>query len=314
MSKTYNDIKVKTIPAAFEAQESRPPATCDELVESFSQSGLHREVSETLALFLTTSRRHLSYGEKKARTAIRQWAESRGLTTTTDKIGNIIIDTRTTAKHTTLFSCHTDTVHRIIPDYGNHSNPVELLHDGNVRAADGASCLGSDDAAGVAVLQTLLIAQYPALYIFHVGEEVGGLGSEYIAESTPELLSGIMHAIAFDRMGRSDVIWVQGGDQCASIGCTTALAAALNTVDKTFTYRPDDTGSFTDTKNYYELIPECFNIACGYTSAHTRHELLDLGHLAKLCNAATQIDWDSLPVLRVPYRQRKDWQWDTLKS
>jgi hypothetical protein len=172
------------------------------------------------------------------------------------------------------------------------------------------ACIGADDAAGIIVLFSLISAGVPALYIIHASEEVGGIGSHYIADNTPELLNGITHAIAFDRRGTSDVIWMQGGQPCASEGCAGVIAHALNMANKDFDYAPDDTGSFTDTKVYRNIIPECFNISCGYENEHWQDESLDIAHLVALCEAVKTVDWCNLPVWRSTSEPRNSWGYD----
>ena len=37
-------------------------------------------------------------------------------------------------------------------------------------------------------------------------------------------------------------------------------------------WKTDTGGSFTDTANYTDIIPECTNLSCGYYNAHTQSE------------------------------------------
>lgn len=190
----------------------------------------------------------------------------------------------------TLFSCHTDTVHR---DGGRQ----KILYDAelNIIYKDDGDPLGADDGAGIWLLLQMIDAQIPGLYIFHRAEEAGGQGSSYIASKTPELLTGIERAIAFDRRGTKDIITHQGGDRCCSEAFATALAKELY-----MKHKPSPNGIFTDTANYVELIPECTNISIGYDGEHTPQELLDVDYLFELVQAVQEVNWEHLPTTRTP--------------
>ena len=211
---------------------------------------------------------------------------------------------------TTLFSCHVDTVEGTM----QHAAVVEV--DGSVNVhrkklnydptfgliglekdSIGGS-LGSDDGAGVWLMLKMIERKVPGTYLFHRGEEVGGLGSAAMRDKYPEMLKSFECAVAFDRHDTFEVIRKQGGQTCASLKFTEALCKRLN--DKGMRYEESDRGVFTDTKNYRKLIPECVNVAVGYQSQHGRNETLDYAHLAALLEACCAIDWDSLPIDRDP--------------
>jgi hypothetical protein len=203
-------------------------------------------------------------------------------------------------KPTVLWSSHTDTVHRKggfqAIAYGDG---VLSLTKSSMATS---SCLGADCTAGVWLMRQMILRKVPGLYIFHAEEEIGGGGSNFIATKTPQLLTGIDHAIAFDRRGDSSIITHQGG-RCASNGFATALGDALTGQDKagyTYQFTPDSTGTFTDTANYTHLIPECTNISVGYYKAHTPGEYLDVRFLVYLLGKLCSLDTTKLPVLRDP--------------
>jgi hypothetical protein len=71
---------------------------------------------------------------------------------------------------------------------------------------------------------------------------------------------------------------------------------------------PDDTGVFTDTANYTQIIPECTNIACGYANEHSGRETLHLPTIFALRDACIKLDWESLPTERNPLvMETKSW-------
>lgn len=195
---------------------------------------------------------------------------------------------------TTLWSCHTDTVSAT----GGHQN---ITWDGDKIAlyqGKPGQSLGADDGAGLWLLLQMIQANKPGLYVFHRAEERGGKGSAYIEKNHPELLNGIQRAVAFDRKGTNSVITHQRVSRCCSQKFAEALATELNSHEPTFNYKPDDTGTFTDTANYTDLIPECTNISVGYEKEHGPKEMLDVTHLLKLREAVLAIDFDALATER----------------
>jgi hypothetical protein len=195
----------------------------------------------------------------------------------------------------TLFSCHTDTVHR-------ETGLQEVCYDSDIGVIykDDGKPLGADDGAGVFLLLNMIRHGIPGTYVFHTGEECGGVGSRLMSETEEDFLKQFDRAIAFDRKGSTSVITHQGFDECCSPAFGTALAEALNGADLTFNYVPDDTGVFTDTANYTHIIPECTNVSCGYEAEHTGNEMLDVQHLFQLADALLLVDWDKLPTERDP--------------
>jgi len=206
-----------------------------------------------------------------------------------DKFGNLILDIG--ENPTVLWSSHTDSVHR-------GEGKQRIVFDGKYIALhkkSKASCLGADDAAGNFIMMKMIEAKVPGRYIFHAQEEIGRIGSENIAKNTPELLKGIQAAVAFDRKGTDSVITHQMGERGASDEFARSLAAQLPDG-----FKPDANGSFTDTKSYHRLVPECTNVAVGYYDAHTSAERLDVDHLFRLRDAMIKIDAAQLVIERDP--------------
>jgi hypothetical protein len=207
----------------------------------------------------------------------------------------------------TLFSCHTDTVHR---KAGKQRIKYDVAKQCFYKT-DGEP-LGADDAAGAWLMLEMIDAGVPGCYFFHRAEECGGLGSSHIATKYGDILYKFNRAIAFDRRGSTDVITHQGWSRCCSDAFAQALADALNTNEANM-YLPDDSGVFTDTANYTDIIPECTNLSCGYDHEHSGNETLHLPSLLNLRAACLTIDWDSLPTDRNPMVQEyKENKWNTL--
>jgi hypothetical protein len=211
-----------------------------------------------------------------------------------DDADNMHIDNRKDKTHRTLFVAHLDSVHRQDGD-----NPVAKTEQ--TWSAAGGSCLGADDGAGVAVLFHMLWADVPGYYVFTQGEECGGIGAKHLAKHEAALLREFDRAVAFDRKDMTDVITHQGWGRCCSDAFAQALATSLNDVHPDYIMlMPDDTGIYTDTAEFVDIIPECTNISVGYTGAHGAGEALNVQYLERLADAAARIDWDGLPTTRDP--------------
>jgi len=206
---------------------------------------------------------------------------------------------------TTMFSCHIDTVDA--QSCGKDAEPVRkmLTYDPNfgIIALDkntvNGTCLGADDGVGVWIMLKLLKAKCPGGYMFHTGEECGGIGSTANVKDFQTTLAKFKLALAFDRADDSEVITHQRGrSECASDVCAKALCDRLN--KHGFEFEPSSRGVFTDTANYRHIIPECFNLGVGYRNQHGANETLDYSHASALVDALCRVDWPSLPIVRDP--------------
>lgn len=209
-----------------------------------------------------------------------------------DDACNLHVDARTQDHHRTLFTAHVDTVHRV-------PGANKIRKTATKWYADGAA-LGADDGVGCALLMHMMHAGVPAYYIFTQGEECGGIGAKHIADQHKDLLAQFDRAVAFDRKGTDSVISHQGYGRCCSDAFAQGLADALNATNDNLMYSPDDTGVYTDTAEFTDIIPECTNISCGYYFEHTDKEELDMVHFDQLAAAIVLIDWDMCPTERDP--------------
>jgi len=259
----------------------------------------HTILYKTLARALSMMRPHNSEGTKR----LTDWIEERAPAYAKihrDAAGNLHVDTRVSPLNRTLFVAHVDTVHR-------KAGPNKIRQTPTHWYADGAA-LGADDGAGVAMLMHLLHAGVDAYYIFTQGEECGGIGATHLAKHDSKLLAEFDRAIAFDRRGIDSVITHQGRGRCCSDAFADALSDALN-ADMTLMYLPDNTGVYTDTAEFIDIIPECTNISVGYYSEHSDKESLDIIHFQALAERVAKIDWDALPTDRDPTEvEMLDWR------
>lgn len=201
---------------------------------------------------------------------------------------NIVIVTDPKSK--TLFSCHTDTVH-----FKGGMQEVKYDATDEVFFKDDTECLGADDGTGVWLMIHMIRAKVPGTYVFHRGEERGGIGSRWIRDNMAVWLKQFDRAIAFDRRGETEVITHQGGVECCSKDFGQALCDALGTG-----WRPSPNGTFTDTKVYIGVIPECVNVAVGYDRQHSSSEEQSAWFADYLLDRVQEIQWESLPTKREP--------------
>jgi hypothetical protein len=249
-------------------------------------------MNERLATMLTYRRPHDSAGEEAfvKRFITDPYPQYQVL----GPMDNIVIEVGEGSR--TLFSCHTDTVHR-----NDEMQKIYWdVHREEFFKKD-EQPLGADDAAGVWLMLEMIDAGIPGTYVFHRGEERGGIGSTWVSTNAKDWLKdNFDRAIAFDRKATHSVITHQGYGRCCSDLFGEALAEALNAACDDFMYVTDDTGVFTDTANYTDYISECTNISCGYYNEHTARETLSAGHLMQLRNACLLVDWETLPIKREP--------------
>lgn len=239
---------------------------------------------ESLMAMLETKRPHKSKAESKF---IDNWIKPLGVEV--DTFGNLYKRIPGDGD-SVLWSSHTDTVHN------SGGRQAIRKEKGVIKLSSRAkaNCLGADDTAGVWLMREMILEGKPGLYIFHRAEEIGGLGSDYIATHGRDLLKGIQVAIALDRKGYQDVITFQGSRGCSDI-FAESLAAGLG-----MNFRADDTGLFTDTANYFDAIPECTNLSVGYFAQHSKHESLDSEFLMALRHKLIALDISKLIVKRNP--------------
>lgn len=206
---------------------------------------------------------------------------------TPDDWGNWTVRRGRKADQTILWSAHLDTVSR---DDGWQR--VIVTDDGIVQLPRGSSsqCLGADDTAGVWMLRLMADAGVPGVYVWHVDEEIGGIGSRQLADAWP--YGRLRAAIAFDRRGQTDLIVEQVGQRVASQTAATWMIGQLaGSVDLA-----EATGTYTDTAEYVGLVDEVFNVSVGYSREHTQHETQNLAYADRLLDAVCGVDWPMMPT------------------
>jgi hypothetical protein len=194
-----------------------------------------------------------------------------------------------------MFTCHLDTADK-------KQKKVNHIFEDNIISTDGKSILGADDKAGMTVLLYMISKKVPGLYYFFIGEEVGCIGSGLLFDNwkETEFSNYITKIVSFDRRGTKSVITHQLYGRCCSDDFAQELANRLNIVNKRLSMVTDSTGIMTDSAQFISIVPECTNISVGYYKEHTIGEHQEISFLKNICQAASKIDWETLPVKRDP--------------
>jgi hypothetical protein len=207
----------------------------------------------------------------------------------------------------TIFTAHLDTACRDQSDVNHFISKQQIV------TTDGKTILGADDKAGVTILLWLIKNNIPGLYYFFIGEEVGCVGSS--AASVYGQFKGFYdRVISFDRRGTNSIITYQSSSRSCSDDFAKDLSTQLNKFSNLY-YKPDDTGVYTDSAEFVDIVPECTNISVGYQSEHTFRESQDLYHLNKLALACLDVKWEELPTKRVAGTRESKWDnWNFEKT
>jgi hypothetical protein len=208
------------------------------------------------------------------------------LTVEVDKYGNFY---KRIGKSPVVWCSHLDTVHT---EGGTQRLGYDMAEVG-IAEKEKSSCLGADDTAGVWLMVQMIMAKTPGLYLFHRDEEGGRKGSEFIAKFMPSQIKDAHFAIALDRKGTTSIITHQMSKRCCSSEFADSLAIELG-----MEFTKDDTGSYTDTASYTDIIGECTNLSVGYRNAHSSFERQDREFLFKLRDKLIKLDVAKLANVR----------------
>lgn len=204
-----------------------------------------------------------------------------------DEVGNYILRV---GNPKIAFMSHHDTVHK--------SSGLQVVSVVQDFATSNSNCLGADCTTGIYIMLRMIQAGVEGLYIVHASEEIGCLGSRYIATQTPDVVHGIDVAISFDRYGYSSIITHQMGTRTCSDEFARSLELCVD-----LGYKIDTGGVYTDSNEYEHIIPECTNVSVGYFSQHTTNEQQDLVFMDHVADSFINADWSKLVVARDPSAQ-----------
>jgi hypothetical protein len=207
--------------------------------------------------------------------------------------GNIHVTVGTGSR--VLYSSHTDTVHTIGGFQTLHvDHKTSIVQLSRKAKARGSNCLGADCTIGVWIMRQMILRGVAGRYVFHYGEERGGIGSSALAK-------------------RGSVITHQQWYRTASDTFARSLATEIARVDPDLTFAPDDGGIYTDTAEYADYVSECTNLSVGYVNEHRDTETADLFYADRLLSAMCAIDWTKIDHVRDPHdhisNDDLNWTW-----
>lgn len=193
-----------------------------------------------------------------------------------------------------ILAAHLDTVD------GKPPSQVRVS-SGGIASADGM--MGADDKAGVSLILAIAAHGVPdgvGLALF-LGEEVGCEGAKEAKANG--FFAKARAVISLDRKGTVDIIYAQAGQATASREAARWLADKLG-----MGHIPSANGVWTDSAILADVVPECLNIAVGYTGAHSDNDTQDLRYLDRLYEALLRVPWAEFPAYRKPEPVAK-WRW-----
>lgn len=261
------------------------------------QHDIPESVDAKLVNILSWPRKHQSPDELLFRTWLDDEIKVLGCTVQLLQAGVRMVTVGTSR---TLFSCHIDTC-----DTDTTKGERKMLtYDSNFghialdRANKVGSCLGADDGAGLWLMLKMIEAKVAGTYVFHTGEECGGVGAKAVTSQINEstFKGKFDRCVAFDRPRDNEIITTQGGSRTCSDTFASALVSQLNAQGMDYHISPH--GTYTDSKEYRGLVPECTNVGVGYQNQHGPSEFQDYAHLFALLGALLKVKWEKLPVVR----------------
>ena len=201
---------------------------------------------------------------------------------------------------TIAFMAHHDTVH-------NHEGYQDVIVSelGYAIPDPDSNCLGADCTTGVWLITEMMKAGIPGVYCVFAAEEIGCRGSEGLVRDNPEWLKDIQVAMSFDRWGTTSVITHQTSRRTASDEFAKSVADALDMPELV----ADNGGSYTDSNEFVDIVPECTNISVGYYNQHTKREYQDLEFAQHLRDKLLKADWSKLVIARNPAIMEYDDDW-----
>lgn len=210
---------------------------------------------------------------------------------TKDNIGNYFYKIGVSK---TLFTSHLDTACK-------ERDKVNHVIDGNIIKTDGTTILGGDNKAGCLVLFYLIENRIPGTYYFFIGEEAAvhsnyPHGSLLAIEENPNLFKKFDRVITFDRKEKDQLITRQLGRNCCSEIFADSLISEFS--KNGIEYKKDNTGYYTDSAFFIDIIPEITNLSVGVWNEHTTNEYVDIKYIEQVARAAKDVKWDNLPTSR----------------
>jgi len=195
----------------------------------------------------------------------------------------------------TLFTSHLDT-------YSKRIEKIKHVVKGGKISTDGTTVLGGDNKNGVLILLYMITQGVPGIYYFFKGEEgictgTSCNGSTWLLKNDSSIYTSVDRAIAFDRRGKGSIVTKQRGRYCCSIEFADALVNEFGILGLEFN---QDYAYGTDSAVFMDIVPEITNISSGGEYEHSFMESTNINYTRRIAMAATEIDWESLPTVRIP--------------
>ena len=190
-----------------------------------------------------------------------------------DEMGNIY---NFNFKDQPMVCAHMDTVQDEVDAFGAK---FAKIYDGEIIRSYGV--LGGDDKCGVYICMELLRTFRDLNFCFCVQEEIGMLGSKFVAKNNKEKLKNIAYGLIFDRRGNSDIICNQN-----DYG-TKLFEEDLHHIGKYYKYKPAR-GLSSDANTFRDYF-SCANISCGYYEPHSKNEYVVLEDVENALNFGADI-------------------------
>jgi hypothetical protein len=241
----------------------------------------HDVHTPALYKLLSYRRSHNSIGEKQYVLEQIQPLKPRIIATPDNEVMAFFVYV---GKSDIMFTSHVDTVHMNVAHVHQ-----DVVLNGNLYCKEDNQPLGADDAAGNWLMFHMIAKRIPGVYAFFRGEERGGIGSSFCAKYRKDLFEGIKCAIAFDRRGTQSIITHQGRGR----GCSDEFGMSLASILK-MGHKLDPTGIYTDTAEFFEIVPNCTNISVGYENEHTKKETLNKSYIEALRDSLLSANWKDL--------------------
>lgn len=215
----------------------------------------------------TLSVQSKSHDDKEMMKWLKEKLTSLGLGFTEDSYGNVYV----TKGKADLYPCmvsHTDTVHKILKDFGVYEAGDILFA---FSESEGSQVgIGGDDKVGMSLCLNALKDLSAVKVVFFRNEEVGCLGSQ---QANMEFFNNVTCVLQADRKGNKDFITDAAGIGLSSFEFIEAIRTSLKNHQYTATR-----GSFTDVRalKVKGLNVCCANISCGYWEPHTEVEIVSV--------------------------------------
>ena len=217
----------------------------------------------------------------------------KGFTPIIDKNGEVMAykydNANQKSDNNICWASHIDTVHRTEPE--RVLQDIYIDSTGTAFVDTQQDCLGADDGSGVWLMLEMIKANVFGTYIFFRGEEQGCIGSSCLAKEQEDYFKSFTHMISLDRMGCDEVITTQNSSECCSDKFGNEFAKILG-----MGFKISPKGVYTDSAEFTHLIPECTNLAVGYTAQHSHRETQDLNFLVKLRDKLISVNWATADI------------------